>query len=109
MLADRFTTRDVLKLTGVTARQLQWWDEKRVVVPERDGRNRIYSTADLVEILVKLLGMVKDRKVVPLLGRGRRDVQVALAFEDRSCYLAVDLAVKRKAAAAECEGGRIAF
>lgn len=52
MLGDRFTTRDVLELTGVSARQLQWWDEKRVVVPEREGRNRIYSTADLVEILV---------------------------------------------------------
>lgn len=52
MLTDRFTTRDVLQLTGVTARQLQWWDEKRVVVPEREGRNRIYSAADLVEILV---------------------------------------------------------
>ena len=52
MLADRFTTRDVLELTGVTARQLQWWDEQRVVVPEREGRNRMYSTADLVEILV---------------------------------------------------------
>lgn len=52
MLEDRFSTRDVLQLTGVTARQLQWWDEKRVVVPEREGRNRIYSTADLVEILV---------------------------------------------------------
>jgi DNA-binding transcriptional MerR regulator len=52
MLADRFTTRDVLELTGVTARQLQWWDEKRVVVPEREGRNRIYSASDLVEILV---------------------------------------------------------
>jgi DNA-binding transcriptional MerR regulator len=52
MLGDRFTTRDVLELTGVTARQLQWWDEKRVVVPEREGRNRIYSTSDLVEILV---------------------------------------------------------
>lgn len=52
MQTDRFTTSDVLRLTGATARQLQWWDEKRVVVPEREGRNRIYSTADLVEILV---------------------------------------------------------
>jgi len=52
MLADRFTTRDVLELTGVTARQLQWWDEQRIVVAEREGRNRIYTTADLVEILV---------------------------------------------------------
>ena len=41
MLTDRFSTSDVLQLTGVTARQLQWWDEKRVVVPEREGRNRI--------------------------------------------------------------------
>jgi DNA-binding transcriptional MerR regulator len=52
MLVDRFTTRDVLELTGVSARQLQWWDEKRIVVPEREGRNRIYSNSDLVEILV---------------------------------------------------------
>lgn len=52
MVADRFSTGDVLGLTGVSARQLQWWDEKRIVVPAREGRNRIYSTADLVEILV---------------------------------------------------------
>jgi DNA-binding transcriptional MerR regulator len=52
MLEGRFSTRDVLELTGVTARQLQWWDERRLVVPQREGRNRIYTLADLVEILV---------------------------------------------------------
>jgi DNA-binding transcriptional MerR regulator len=51
-MLDCFTTRDVLDLTGVTARQLQWWDEKGVVVPQRKGRNRIYSPEDLVEIIV---------------------------------------------------------
>lgn len=52
MLKERFSTRDVLELTGTTARQLQWWDERRIVVPAREGRKRIYSAADLVDILV---------------------------------------------------------
>lgn len=82
MLGDRFTTRDVLELTGVTARQLQWWDEKRVVVPEREGRNRIYSTADLVEILVieklrsKHISLQQVRRVLRFL---RREVHSRLA------------------------------
>ena len=46
---------------------------------------------------------------MPLLGRGRRDVQVTLAFEDCSCYFAVDLTVKSKTPAAEPESGRITF
>ena len=45
MSEDRLSTRDVLEMTGVTARQLQWWDEKGVVVPQREGRNRIYDAA----------------------------------------------------------------
>ncbi|MGC1297073.1 MAG: MerR family transcriptional regulator [Alloacidobacterium sp.] len=82
MLADRFTTRDVLELTGVTARQLQWWDEKRVVVPDREGRNRIYSTADLVEILVieelrrRHISLQQVRRVLRFL---RREVHSRLA------------------------------
>lgn len=48
----RFSTQDVLALTGTTARQLQWWDERRIVVPAREGRKRIYTEADLVDILV---------------------------------------------------------
>lgn len=82
MLADRFTTRDVLELTGVTARQLQWWDEKRVVVPGREGRNRVYSTADLVEILVieelrqRHISLQQVRRVLRFL---RREVHSRLA------------------------------
>jgi len=82
MLADRFSTRDVLELTGVTARQLQWWDEKRVVVAEREGRNRIYSTADLVEILVieelrrRHISLQQVRRVLSFL---RKEVHARLA------------------------------
>jgi len=28
-----FSSRDVVALTGITPRQLQWWDEQGIVVP----------------------------------------------------------------------------
>jgi DNA-binding transcriptional MerR regulator len=68
MLKDSFSTRDILDLTGVSARQLQWWDERRIVVPERRGRNRVYSAADLVDILV--IGQLRQRSIS--LGQVRR-------------------------------------
>ena len=39
-------------MTGVTARQLQWWDERGVVKPERVGHRRLYSMQKLTEITV---------------------------------------------------------
>ena len=51
-MQPRYTTRDVSQATGVTARMLQWWDEQGIVVPERRGRRRTYSPADLSEILI---------------------------------------------------------
>lgn len=52
VLAQSFTSADVMELTGITARQLQWWDERKIVVPERSGRNRVYSLDDLAEVAV---------------------------------------------------------
>jgi DNA-binding transcriptional MerR regulator len=49
---ERFTSRDVIALTGITARQLQWWDERRIVVPSREGHRRLYSMEDLAEVSV---------------------------------------------------------
>jgi hypothetical protein len=40
---DRFTSQQVIALTGITPRQLQWWDERGVVKPEREGHRRLYS------------------------------------------------------------------
>ena len=73
MLKDCFSTRDVLELTGVTARQLQWWDERRIVVPVREGRKRVYSAPDLVDILViehlrqRSISLAQVRRVLRLL------------------------------------------
>src|SRR6202041_3584857 len=51
-MQDRFPSNDVIALTGITARQLQWWDERGVVKPEREGRRRLYSMQDLTEMAV---------------------------------------------------------
>jgi DNA-binding transcriptional MerR regulator len=47
-----FTTREVIQFTGITPRQLQWWDERRIVVPARAGHRRLYSMEDLAEVAV---------------------------------------------------------
>jgi len=49
---QRFTSNDVMQLTGITARQLQWWDERGIVVPLRQGHRRIFVWKELVTVAV---------------------------------------------------------
>jgi DNA-binding transcriptional MerR regulator len=49
---DRFSSQEVIALTGITARQLQWWDERGVVKPEREGHRRLYSMQNVMEMAV---------------------------------------------------------
>jgi len=51
-MEQRFTSTQVIGLTGITARQLQWWDECGIVVPQREGRRRLYTLDDVTEIAV---------------------------------------------------------
>jgi DNA-binding transcriptional MerR regulator len=51
-MQKRFTSREVVSLTGISLRQLQWWDERRIVMPSREGRRRLYSIEDLSEVTV---------------------------------------------------------
>ncbi len=51
-MQEKFTSRDVVALTGITPRQLQWWDEGGIVVPAREGHSRLYSMEDLTEVAV---------------------------------------------------------
>jgi DNA-binding transcriptional MerR regulator len=70
-----FSSRDVVALTGITPRQLQWWDEQGIVVPARKGHRRLYSMGDLTEVAVicELLrrgfSLQRVRKVVRFLQR----------------------------------------
>src|ERR1700747_1800273 len=51
-MQQQFTSREVIVLTGITPRQLQWWDERGVVVPSRQGHRRLYSMEELAEVAV---------------------------------------------------------
>ena len=59
-LKNTYTSREVAELTGLTARQLQWWDDKRLfaahIAPKRTARGgyteRRYTPVDLLELLV---------------------------------------------------------
>lgn len=47
-----FTSTDVAKISGVSLRQLQWWDEKKVVSPRQEGHRRLYLAEEVLEIAV---------------------------------------------------------
>jgi DNA-binding transcriptional MerR regulator len=57
------TTRAVSLIAGVSERQLQYWDEQRLVHPAHEGHCRIWSERD-----VRLVGIVRDlrAKEVPV-------------------------------------------
>jgi DNA-binding transcriptional MerR regulator len=82
---SRFTSHDVAALTGTTLRQLQWWDERGIVVPARQGHRRLYSTEDLAEVAVicelrsRGFSLQRVRKVMRFLQRefGRRLAETA--------------------------------
>lgn len=47
-----FTSSEIAEMTGVSLRQLQWWDEQKVVSPRHEGHKRIYLAEEAVEIAV---------------------------------------------------------
>ncbi len=51
-MEQRFTSNEVMALTGISARQLQWWDERGLVVPQKQSHRRLYSLDDLAEVAV---------------------------------------------------------
>ena len=89
-MQQQFTSRDVVELTGITLRQLQWWDERGIVVPVREGHRRLYSFEDLSEIAVicqlrrKGFSLQRVRKVVRFLQKefGKRLAQTVSGASD---------------------------
>jgi DNA-binding transcriptional MerR regulator len=85
-----FISEQVVALTGITPRQLQWWDERGIVVPAREGRNRLYSMDDLAEIAVvcelrrKGFSLQRVRKIMRYLQRelGKRLAETVTAGSD---------------------------
>ena len=75
-----FSSSEVSDIAGVSLRQLQWWDERKVVSPRHEGHRRVYYSAEVVEITViaelrrKGFSLQKIRRVLRFLQKemGRR-------------------------------------
>jgi MerR HTH family regulatory protein len=86
----RFTSNEVVALTGITPRQLQWWDERGIVRPAREGRVRVYSAGDLAEVAVicelrhRGFSLQRVRKVMRFLQRefGKRLLETITTGSD---------------------------
>src|SRR5579864_3345102 len=47
-----YTSVEVARICGVSLRQLQWWDERKVVSPQQDGHKRVYLPHEVLEVSV---------------------------------------------------------
>ena len=89
-MQQNFTSRAVVDLTGISPRQLQWWDERGIVVPAREGHKRVYSLDDLAEVAVicelrdRGFSLQKIRTIMRFLQKelGRRLVETVWAASE---------------------------
>lgn len=92
----RLTSNEVMQLTGITARQLQWWDECGIVVPQRLAHRRLYSLADLAEVSVicnlrgRGFSLQKVRRVIQFLQREMGKRLVDTVSKGAGCHLLTD-------------------
>ena len=78
--ARTYSSSDASRIAQVSLRQLQWWDERKVVSPRHEGHKRVYLSEEVVEITViaelrrKGFSLQKIRRVLRFLQRemGRR-------------------------------------
>src|SRR3981189_2850630 len=85
-----YTSSEVARIAGVSLRQLQWWDERKVVSPRHEGHKRVYLSEEVVEITViaelrrKGFSLQKIRRVLRFLQRemGRRLSEVLTTESD---------------------------
>ena len=97
-----YASSDVARISGVSLRQLQWWDEQNVVSPRHDGHKRVYLPTEVIEVTViaelrrKGFSLQKIRRVLRYLQRemGKRlsdalssDSEMHLLTDGKSIYL----------------------
>src|SRR3954471_852442 len=97
-----YTSTDVAKIAQVSLRQLQWWDEQKVVSPRHDGHKRIYLPQEVIEVTViaelrrKGFSLQKIRRVLRYLQRemGKRlsealgnESEIHLLTDGKSIFL----------------------
>jgi DNA-binding transcriptional MerR regulator len=93
---EQFTSREVVDFTGITPRQLQWWDERGVVKPAKEGRRRLYTLNQLSEVAVicelrrKGFSLQSVRKVMRFLRREFRKSLAEIVERNSEYHLLTD-------------------
>src|SRR6266704_1721028 len=97
-----YASNDVARISGVSLRQLQWWDEQNVVSPRHDGHKRVYLPHEVIEVSViaelrrKGFSLQKIRRVLRFLQKdmGKRlsdalaaQSEIHLLTDGKSIYL----------------------
>ncbi len=101
-LQEVYSSSEVARISGVSLRQLQWWDERNVVSPRQQGHRRVYLPQEVVEVSViaalrkKGFSLQKIRRVLRFLQKemGKRlaeaassDVEMHLLTDGKNIYL----------------------
>jgi len=47
-----FTSREVSRIAKISRRQLQWWDERKLISPRQEGHKRVYLPEQLIASMV---------------------------------------------------------
>ena len=99
---EAYTSLDVSRISGVSLRQLQWWDEQSVVSPTHSGHKRLYEPEEVIEVAViaelrrKGFSLQKIRRVLRFLQKemGKRlfesvknGAEIHLLTDGRNIYL----------------------
>ena len=99
---ESYTSLEVSRLSGVSLRQLQWWDEQGVVSPTHLGHKRLYRAEEVIEVAViaelrrKGFSLQKIRRVLRFLQKemGKRlfesvknGAEIHLLTDGKNIYL----------------------
>lgn len=91
-----YSSLDVRDLTGVTLRQLQWWDEQGVVTPMQKGHRRLYTVPEVLRVSLimglrrKSMSLQKIRLVLSKLGTDAGARLLRLDQAGRDVFLLTD-------------------
>ena len=91
-----FSSAEVCRIAQVSARQLQWWDERDVISPRHTDHRRLYLLNDVLQVLTvaalreKGLSLQKIRRILRLLRRELEEQTEASWNTSPRLYLLTD-------------------
>lgn len=91
-----FSSQEVARMTGVSLRQLQWWDEQGVVSPTQRGHRRIYQLEEVVEVSLiselrrKGMSLQKIRRVLRFLEKEMQNGLFRMVGSGEDVHLLTD-------------------